>query len=82
MICISSLGLMPGKRTIVAVFVLRRTHEEYLSKQKTLYMCIVDQDDVFDSFEESCGMSNGKERYSGCIGYRSDEPVQRCKVKS
>ena len=35
-------GFMPGKVTIDAVFILRRIHEEYLAKQKKLYMCFVD----------------------------------------
>ena len=33
---------MPGKGTIDAVFILRRLQEEYLDKEKKLYMCFVD----------------------------------------
>ena len=35
-------GFMPGKGTIDAVFILRRLQEEYLDKEKKLYMCFVD----------------------------------------
>ena len=31
-------GFMPGKGTIDAVFILRRLQEEYLDKEKKLYM--------------------------------------------
>ena len=58
------LGVMPGKGTIDAVFILRRIQEEYLAKQKKLYMCFVDLKKAFDSLEESCGMGNEKERNS------------------
>ena len=33
---------MPGKGTIDVVFILRRLQEEYLDKEKKLYMCFVD----------------------------------------
>ena len=39
---------MPGKGTIDAVFILRRIQEEYLAKQKKLYMCFVDLEKAFD----------------------------------
>ena len=35
-------GSMPVRGTIDAVFTLRRIQEEYLAKQKELYMCFVD----------------------------------------
>ena len=41
-------GFMPGKGTIDAVFILRRLQEEYLDKEKKLYMCIVDLKKAFD----------------------------------
>ena len=41
-------GFMPGKGTIEAVFILRRIQEEYLVKQKKLYMCFVDLEKAFD----------------------------------
>ena len=39
---------MPGKGTIDAVFILRRLQEEYLDKEKKLYMCFVDLEKAFD----------------------------------
>ena len=39
---------MPGKCTIDAVFFLWRIQQEYLSKQKKLYMCFVDLEKAFD----------------------------------
>ena len=41
-------GFMPGKGTIDAVFILRRIQEEYLARQKKLYMCLVDLEKAFD----------------------------------
>ena len=41
-------GFMPGKGTIDAVFILRRSQEEYLDKKKKLYMCFVDLEKAFD----------------------------------
>ena len=35
-------GFMPGKNTIDALFISRRIQEEYLTKQKKLYMSFVD----------------------------------------
>ena len=32
-------GFMPGKGTTDAVFILRRLEEEYLDKEKKLYIC-------------------------------------------
>ena len=40
-------GSMPGKGTIDAVFILRCI-QEYLAKQKKLYMCFVDLEKAFD----------------------------------
>ena len=42
------IGFMPGKGTIDAVFILRRLQEEYLDKEKKLYMCLVDLEKAFD----------------------------------
>ena len=41
-------GFMPGKGTIDAVFILRRLQEEYLDKEKKLYVCFVDLEKAFD----------------------------------
>ena len=41
-------GFMPGKGTIDAVFFLRRLQEEYLDKEKKLYMCFVDLEKAFE----------------------------------
>ena len=41
-------GFMPGIGTIDAVFILRRLQEEYLDKEKKLYMCFVDLEKAFD----------------------------------
>ena len=41
-------GFMLGKGTIDAVFILRRIQEEFLAKQKKLYMCFVDLEKAFD----------------------------------
>ena len=41
-------GFKSGKGTIDAVFILRRIQEEYLAKQKKLYMCLVDLERAFD----------------------------------
>ena len=39
---------MIGKGTIDRVFILRRIQEEYLSKEKKLYMCSIDLEKVSD----------------------------------
>ena len=39
---------MPERRTIDALFILRRLQEEYNAKGKTLYMCFVDLEKAFD----------------------------------
>ena len=41
-------GFMPGKGTIDAVFISRRIQEEYLAKQRKLYMCLVGQEKALD----------------------------------
>ena len=41
-------GYMPGKCTIDAVFVLWKIQEEYLAKQKKLYMSLLDLEKAFD----------------------------------
>ena len=41
-------GFMHDKGTIDAVFILRRLQEEYLDKEKKLYMCLVDLEKAFD----------------------------------
>ena len=45
-------GFMPAKGTIDAVFILRRLLEEYLDKEKKLYMCFVDLGKAFDIVRE------------------------------
>ena len=35
-------GFMPGKRTVDAIFIVRKMREEYQIKDKKLYMCFVD----------------------------------------
>ena len=40
-------GFMPGKGMVDAVFILR-LQEEYLEKEKKLYMCFVDLEKAFD----------------------------------
>ena len=39
---------MPGKETIDALFILRMLQEEYLNKNKKLYICFVDLEKAFD----------------------------------
>ena len=41
-------GLMPGKGTMDAIFIVRRMQEEYQKKDKKLYMCFVDMEKAFD----------------------------------
>ena len=41
-------GFIPAKGKIDAVFILRVIREEYLAKQKKLYMCFVDLEKEFD----------------------------------
>ena len=41
-------GFMPVRRTINAIFILRRMQEEYLAKGKKLYMRFVDLEKAFD----------------------------------
>ena len=41
-------GFMLGKGTIDAVLILRRLIQEYLDKEKKLYMCYVDLEKAFD----------------------------------
>ena len=44
----TQFGFMPGKGTIDAVLILKRLQEEYLDKEKKLYMCFVDLEKAFD----------------------------------
>ena len=44
----TQFGFMPGKGSIDAVFMSRRLQEEYLNKEKKLYMCFVDLEKAFD----------------------------------
>ena len=39
---------MPGKRTVDAIFVVRKMQEEYQKKDKKLYICFVDMEKAFD----------------------------------
>ena len=41
-------GFVLGKGTIDAVYILRRLQEEYLDKEKKLYMCFVGLEKAFD----------------------------------
>ena len=41
-------GFMPGKGTIDAVFILTRLQEEYVDKERKLYMCFVDLEKALD----------------------------------
>ena len=41
-------GFISGKDTNHSVFILRRIQEEYLAKQKKMYMCFVDPEKAFD----------------------------------
>ena len=41
-------GFTLGKGTIDVVFILRRLQEEYLNKEKKLYVCFVDVEKAFD----------------------------------
>ena len=36
-------GLVPGKRTVDTVFILKRIQKEYIAKEKKLYMCFADE---------------------------------------
>ena len=40
-------GFMPGRGTIDAMLILRSLQEEYLDKEKKLYMCFVDLEKAF-----------------------------------
>ena len=39
---------MPGKREMDAIFIVRRTQEEYQKKNKRLYMCFVNMEKAVD----------------------------------
>ena len=54
-------GFMPERGTIDAVYILRRTQEEYHAKEKKFYMSFVDLDKAFDRVP-SVGMGNEEER--------------------
>ena len=41
-------GFTPGKGTTHALFILRRTQEEFRGREKKLYMCFVDLKKAFD----------------------------------
>ena len=41
-------GFMPERGTIDVVFILRRMQKEYYAKGKTLYICLVDLEKVYD----------------------------------
>ena len=41
-------GFIPGRGTIIAVFILRRMQQEYHAKGKDLYMCFADLEKPFD----------------------------------
>ena len=77
------LGFMPGKGTIVVVFILRRIQEKYLAKQKKLYMCFVDQEKAFDRVpREVVEWAMRKKCIPEPLVFSSDELVHRHKDKS
>ena len=39
---------MPGRRTVVAAFILRRLSEKIKPKNKSLFFVLVDMEKVFD----------------------------------
>ena len=41
-------GFMPGKGTVDALFLVRRLQEEYMQKDRKLYLCFVDLEKAFD----------------------------------
>ena len=41
-------GFLPGKRTMDAIFIMRRMHEKYQQKEKKLHMCFVDMEKAFN----------------------------------
>ena len=65
-------GFMSGKCTIDALFVLMRIKEQYLAKQRKLYMCFVDLEKAFDKFtqkvvEWAMRMKGIPEAYVGAV---------------
>ena len=42
-------GLMAGRSTTDAIFIVRQLHEKYLTKKKALWMAFVDLEKAFDS---------------------------------
>jgi len=42
------MGFMPGKGTIVAIFIIRQMMEKYEMAEKRFYMAFVDLDKTFD----------------------------------
>ena len=44
---VMQFGFMPGKRTVDAIFIVRKMQEEYQNKDKKLYMCFVDMEKNF-----------------------------------
>ena len=42
-------GVMPGKGTTHALFILRRMQEEFREREQKLYMCFVDLEKAFDT---------------------------------
>ena len=76
-------GSMPGKGTIDAVFILRHIQEEYIVKQKKLFMCVVDLEKAFDGAPRKVvEWAMRRKGIPEAFGYSSDEPVERCKDKS
>ena len=44
----AQFGVMPGKGTIDALFLVRRLQEEHQVEDKRMYMCFVDLEKAFD----------------------------------
>ena len=45
-------GFMPGKGTVVLIFIVRRMQKEYQKKDEKLYMYFVDMEKAFDRCQE------------------------------
>ena len=65
---------MPGKGTTHALFILMRTQEKFLGKEKKLYMCFRDLEETFDSAPRKVmEWALTKKRIGRSAGASSDE---------